>query len=241
MVGEPLDPAANPLGEATPLATPAPQVPGAYTVSILSPRAGPSAELLRCLKEEGVAYVVADGGMASAADVVLLDLTEVDRPTAEALAKRGGASEQPTLAALAWEHLQAPALRVDADDVIVCPWRPGELVLRIRRQTERPEPPDAPGVFRAGDLVLDTNRYDVYLAGRALLLTFKEYELLKLLIANAGRVFSRETLLEQVWGYQYFGGTRTVDVHIRRLRSKIEDATHTFIDTVWNVGYRFKG
>ena len=73
------------------------------------------------------------------------------------------------------------------------------------------------------------------------MLAFKEYELLKLMAANPGRVYSRETLLEQVWGYQYFGGTRTVDVHIRRLRSKIEDASHTFIDTVWNVGYRFRG
>ena len=59
--------------------------------------------------------------------------------------------------------------------------------------------------------------------------------------SNPGRVYSREALLEQVWGYHYFGGTRTVDVHVRRLRSKIEDSTHTFIDTVWNVGYRFHG
>ena len=59
------------------------------------------------------------------------------------------------------------------------------------------------------------------------------------MVSNAGQVFSREALLEQVWGYKYFGGTRTVDVHIRRLRIKIEDPTHTFIDTIWNVGYRF--
>jgi two-component system alkaline phosphatase synthesis response regulator PhoP len=97
-----------------------------------------------------------------------------------------------------------------------------------------------PGTIRSGDLVINTQQYDVFLAGRTVLLTFKEYELLKLLASNPGRVFSREQLLEQVWGYQYFGGTRTVDVHVRRLRSKIEDATHTFVDTVWNVGYRFR-
>jgi two-component system alkaline phosphatase synthesis response regulator PhoP len=96
-----------------------------------------------------------------------------------------------------------------------------------------------PGIIRSGDLVINTQQYDVFLAGRTVFLTFKEYELLKLLASNPGRVFSREQLLEQVWGYQYFGGTRTVDVHVRRLRSKIEDATHTFVDTVWNVGYRF--
>ena len=78
------------------------------------------------------------------------------------------------------------------------------------------------------------------MAGRKVLLTFKEYELLKLLASTPGRVYSRDKLLDQVWGYQYFGGTRTVDVHVRRLRSKIEDASHTFIETVRNVGYRFR-
>ena len=99
---------------------------------------------------------------------------------------------------------------------------------------------DAPGVIRAADLVIDPHRYDVHLAGRKVLLTFKEYELLKLLASTPGHVYSRDKLLDQVWGYQYFGGTRTVDVHVRRLRSKIEDATHTFIETVRNVGYRFR-
>ena len=115
--------------------------------------------------------------------------------------------------------------------------------MRIRRLAEpRPKPaaPDAPGVIRVGDLVIDTNRYDVFVAGRPVLLTFKEYELLKLLASHPRRVFTREALLEQVWGYEYFGGTRTVDVHVRRLRSKTDDTTHTFIDTVWNVGYRFR-
>ena len=75
--------------------------------------------------------------------------------------------------------------------------------------------------------------------GRRIALRFKEYQLLRLLAANPGRVYSREALLSQIWGFDYFGGTRTVDVHIRRLRSKIEDADHSFIETIWNVGYRF--
>jgi two-component system alkaline phosphatase synthesis response regulator PhoP len=70
-------------------------------------------------------------------------------------------------------------------------------------------------------------------------LTFREYELLRFLVEHPGRVFSRDELLNAVWGYDYFGGDRTVDVHVRRLRSKIEDATHTYIETVRNIGYRF--
>ena len=69
-------------------------------------------------------------------------------------------------------------------------------------------------------------------------LRFKEYKLLRLLASNPGRVYTREALRSQIWGYEYFGGTRTVDVHIRRLRSKIEDADNSFIETIWNVGYR---
>jgi two-component system alkaline phosphatase synthesis response regulator PhoP len=80
----------------------------------------------------------------------------------------------------------------------------------------------------------------VYVGTRLVNLTFMEYELLKFLATNKGRVFSRSKLLDEIWGYDYYGGDRTVDVHIRRLRSKIEDATHTFISTVRNIGYRFK-
>ena len=72
------------------------------------------------------------------------------------------------------------------------------------------------------------------------MLTFREYELLKFLAGNRGRVFTREALLNKVWGYDYYGGDRTVDVHIRRLRSKTEDSNHAFIETVRNIGYRFK-
>ena len=84
------------------------------------------------------------------------------------------------------------------------------------------------------------DRYEVSSRGKRVLLTFKEYQLLVLLVTNPGKVYTREELLMDVWAYDYFGGTRTVDVHIRRLRSKIEDADHSFIETVRNVGYRFR-
>jgi two-component system alkaline phosphatase synthesis response regulator PhoP len=145
------------------------------------------------------------------------------------------------IAAIAWDALRTPDVHINADDVIVVPWRVGELQMRVARLLDRKTPSKEGQLISAGDLVIDPERYDVFVANKPVLLTFKEYELLKLLAANPDRAYSREALLEQVWGYQYFGGTRTVDVHVRRLRSKIEDATHTFIDTVWNVGYRFHG
>ena len=91
-----------------------------------------------------------------------------------------------------------------------------------------------------GPLTINQESYEVTLDGDKIDLTFKEYELLKYLAVKPGRVFSRESLLHSVWEYDYYGGTRTVDVHIRRLRSKINNLKYNFIETVWNVGYRFK-
>ncbi|MSQ07397.1 MAG: response regulator transcription factor [Dehalococcoidia bacterium] len=95
-------------------------------------------------------------------------------------------------------------------------------------------------VLKVGELVVDLERYDVSIGGRKVTLTYKEFQLLVLLASNPGRVYTRETLLSQVWGYDYLGGTRTVDVHIRRLRAKVEDPDHAYVETIWNVGYRFK-
>ena len=200
---------------------------------------GPGRDVAECLRREGVPYERADD--LDAPDVLLLDLAGAEPRRAEALARSAASARAPVIAVIAPESLEGPDYAAKADDVIVAPWPLGELALRVRRRLARDSADEEPGVIRVEDLVINPNRYDVYLAGKPVLLTFKEYELLKLLASTPGRVYSREALLEQVWGYQYFGGTRTVDVHIRRLRSKIEDANHTFIDTVWNVGYRFRG
>ena len=93
--------------------------------------------------------------------------------------------------------------------------------------------------IRAGDLVVDEATYTARLRGQALDLTYKEFELLKYLAQHPGRVFSRAQLLSEVWGYDYFGGTRTVDVHVRRLRAKLGPEHEALIGTVRNVGYRF--
>jgi DNA-binding response OmpR family regulator len=130
------------------------------------------------------------------------------------------------------------AIDRSVDDFIIKPYDVIELELRIRRLLRVA---GAEGeLLRTGDLIIDLAKAEVSVAGREVLLTFKEYELLKFLVSNKGRVFTREALLDKVWGYDYFGGDRTVDVHIRRLRAKIEDSKHSFIETVRSIGYRFK-
>jgi DNA-binding response OmpR family regulator len=126
------------------------------------------------------------------------------------------------------------------DDFITGPYDARELVLRARLVLSRARNIDGGELIKCDGLVIDLAKCEVTLEGEVIELTFKEYELLKFLAGHRGRVFNRETLLNKVWKYDYYGGDRTVDVHIRRLRSKIEDAKHSFIETVRNIGYRFK-
>ena len=128
---------------------------------------------------------------------------------------------------------------INPDDLIVHPFPSGELKARLGQIIFKNRGPQGREVLKVGDLQIDLDRYEVSLEGKRVLLTYKEYQMLVLLASNPGKVYSRENLLSQVWGYDYFGGTRTVDVHVRRLRSKIENANHSFIETIWNVGYRF--
>ena len=124
-------------------------------------------------------------------------------------------------------------------DFIFTPFNGAELAARVKALLKKVIPTDSDNIIKIGDLVIDVNRYEVLLNGIKVELTFKEYELLKFLASNKGRVYSRDQLLDKIWGYDYYGGTRTVDVHIRRLRSKIEDRKHTFIETLRNIGYKF--
>jgi DNA-binding response OmpR family regulator len=128
---------------------------------------------------------------------------------------------------------------LDVDDLVISPYDSGELHLRINRLLRRTGSVEKKEQVKHGDLKIDLATCEATVEGRIVELTFKEYELLKLLAGNPGRVYTRNALLDKIWGYDYFGGDRTVDVHIRRLRSKIEDAEHTFIETVRNIGYRF--
>jgi|TARA_B110000263_G_scaffold177530_1_gene155266 DNA-binding response OmpR family regulator len=120
------------------------------------------------------------------------------------------------------------------------PFRAEEFAVRIGLLVARSGGNISDNVVQQGEIRIDLERYEVTVSGRKVDLTFKEYELLRVLASNPGHVYSREALLQTVWAYDYYGGTRTVDVHIRRLRSKINDVEHRFIETVWNVGYRFR-
>ena len=113
-----------------------------------------------------------------------------------------------------------------------------EVIARIKTVKARAIIQSAPKIVH-GDLTIDVNSFAVSLNGRNIELTYKEYELLKLFASNPGRVFRREDILNRIWGDDYFGGTRTVDVHVRRLRSKLDDVSHSVIETMWRVGYRF--
>lgn len=145
----------------------------------------------------------------------------------------------PVIALVSSEGIGCIDSNLEIDDFVVKPWDLTELVTRTKRIIKWANNVDSEDLIKCGDLVIDIAKCEVSVGGRLLALTFKEYELLKFLVKNRGRVFTRETLLNEVWGYDYYGGDRTVDVHIRRLRSKIEDSTHTFIETVRNIGYKF--
>jgi DNA-binding response OmpR family regulator len=172
--------------------------------------------------------------------IALLDCSALGAPDVKSCLDRFSRIKLPVI-------LLVPESRVrdlvDGDsmaDFLVTPFRDPELVARAKRAVRKAGPPEDADVVRVGDLVINATSYEVSVNGKRVDLRFKEYELLRLLASSPGRVFTREALLSKIWGYDYFGGTRTVDVHIRRLRSKIEDAEHSFIETIWAVGYRFR-
>ncbi len=124
------------------------------------------------------------------------------------------------------------------DDFILSPFHPSEMEARIRHLLWRTGQAPGPEVVELGPLLLNLETYQASLQNRPLDLTFMEYELLKFLALSPGKVFSREVLLNRVWGYEYFGGARTVDVHVRRLRAKFGEEHAHLIQTVRSVGYK---
>jgi DNA-binding response OmpR family regulator len=145
----------------------------------------------------------------------------------------------PVIVLVSEDALETFEDEVDFDDFIIGPYNATETSLRINRILHKHKKTTSEDVIEVNDLQLDLVSCEVSVDNRIVDLTFKEYELLKLLATNRGRVFTRDNLLDKIWGYDYFGGDRTVDVHIRRLRSKIEDANHSYIETVRNIGYKF--
>ena len=146
----------------------------------------------------------------------------------------------PVMALVSEEALENFAGEPDFDDFLTGPYSASELIIRVNRLLQKRRKSASDKTIDYEGLQLDLVSCEVSVDNRIVDLTFKEYELLKLLASNRGRVFTREELLDKIWGFDYFGGDRTVDVHIRRLRSKIEEFGHTFIETVRNIGYRFR-
>lgn len=220
------------------------------TLLLLTSGLQPSAEVLPALAllPHHVRILPAEGSAlleAPDSDVVLIDGRK-ELAHARDLSRliRATGSDQPVLLIVTEGGLSVVAADWGMDDVLLATAGPAEVEARLRLAIGRftaqrsPEDPEA-HVIRSGEVTVDDSTYTAKLGGRALDLTFKEFELLKFLAQHPGRVFSRQQLLQEVWGYDYFGGTRTVDVHVRRLRAKLGVEHEALIGTVRNVGYRF--
>jgi DNA-binding response OmpR family regulator len=154
--------------------------------------------------------------------------------------RTGDVPLRPLLLIVTRDQLADLHLREDHfDDFCVQPATPEEVGARLAHLFWRTGRGLRPELIEYGPLVLNLETYQAAVAGRALDLTYMEYELLRFLAARPGKVFTRETLLSRVWGYEYYGGARTVDVHVRRLRAKLGEEHANLIETVRSVGYRF--
>ena len=179
---------------------------------------------------------------APPAEVVLVDARR-DLAQAKSLCRllQTTGLDCPMIVIVTEGGLAAVTAEWGTDDVILTTAGPAEVEARLRLTIGRRagQAVASPDEIRSGDLSIDEATYAARLRGKVLDLTFKEFELLKFLAQHPGRVFTRAQLLQEVWGYDYFGGTRTVDVHVRRLRAKLGSEYETLIGTVRNVGYRF--
>lgn len=148
--------------------------------------------------------------------------------------------EVPILVAVAVARLPALDFSIGFDDFVLMPLVPAELYARIRQLDWKSATFGSDEVIKIDDLVIDIAAYEVKIGGHRIELTHQEFELLRFLAQHRGRVFTRQALLERAWGYRYAGGTRTVDIHVRRVRSKLGVAGD-LVETVRNVGYKIRG
>ncbi|HAQ23055.1 MAG TPA: transcriptional regulator [Acidimicrobiaceae bacterium] len=209
----------------------------------------PPPELAQCLDLDGWAWKAAEHAEAAAAQepdegwagaVVVADS---DPEAAFALCRKLRKVEaplQPLLLLVGGGQLADLEFREDLfDDFCLTPLRPIELRARIEHLFARTGHGSRPELVEYGPLALNLETYQAAVDGQPVDLTYMEYELLRFLATHSGKVFTRETLLSRVWGYDYYGGARTVDVHIRRLRAKLGEEHAGLIHTVRSVGYRF--
>ena len=149
-------------------------------------------------------------------------------------------ADTPTLLAVTVPRLTGLDFSLGWSDFILTPVVPAELYARLRQLDWRAATFGSEEIIKAGDLVIDLAGYEARLGGRRLDFTHQEFELLRFLAQNRGRVYTREQLLQRVWGYEYSGGTRTVDIHVRRIRAKLGAQAAALIQTVRNVGYKMQ-
>ena len=174
-------------------------------------------------------------------DLLLIDGTG-DVDAAEETARRMSLAWEiglpPVLVVVNRDTISSFRFEMGADDFVLDSASVEEISARLALVARRAGHGDEATVLKVGDLTVNPDNYQVYVHGRPLDLTYKEFELLKFLAQRPGRVCDRDLLLREVWGYDYYGGTRTVDVHIRRLRAKLGAEHETLIETIRNVGYR---
>lgn len=207
------------------------------------------------LKREGFLVTVARDGVEALErfdidrpDLILLDVWLPRKSGIDVCREIRARSRVPIImvTAKSSEIDTVVGLEVGADDYVTKPYRLRELVARMRavlRRSPAESPGDEPGeVIEVDGLRLDPQRHEVHLRGEPIPMPLKEFELLELLMANAGRVLTRETLIDRIWGPHYVGDTKTLDVHVKRLRSKIEDdpSRPSRITTVRGLGYKFE-
>ena len=215
---------------------------------LLTDALAPTAEVLPALGllQHQVRIMPADGAAlldAPRVDALLIDGRR-DLPRVRSLCRviRSTGADVPVILIVTEGGLAAITFEWGIDDVLLDSAGPAEVEARLRLSIGRLLDASSDGAIeeiRSGELVIEESTYTARLKGRVLDLTFKEFELLKYLAQHPGRVFTRAQLLQEVWGYDYFGGTRTVDVHVRRLRAKLGVEHESLIGTVRNVGYRF--
>jgi two-component system, OmpR family, response regulator RegX3 len=206
------------------------------------------------LRKEGFEVSVADTGPAalsefdrSGADIVLLDLMLPEMSGTEVCRQLRTRSQVPIIMITARDSEidKVVGLEIGADDYITKPYSPRELVARIRAVLRRrsPEAGEAAGAaLEGGPVRMDVDRHVVTVDGQAVPLPLKEFELLELLLRNAGRVLTRGQLIDRIWGADYVGDTKTLDVHVKRLRAKVEPqpSAPRYIITVRGLGYKFE-
>ncbi|MDI3538109.1 MAG: two-component system, OmpR family, response regulator VicR [Bacillota bacterium] len=218
---------------------------------------GPIADILEFnLRKEGYQVEIAFDGEAALAkavsfkpDLIILDimLPKLDGWTVCQRLRQNSTVPIIMLTAKDEETDKVLGLELGADDYVTKPFSPRELLARVRALLRRAQSyrgtEGNSSILTFGDLTLDLTRYEVTKRGKNIDLTLREFELLKFLALSPGRVFSRETLLEKVWGYDFYGDIRTVDVTVRRLREKLEDdpANPTYVQTKRGIGYFFRG